>query len=127
MVVLFAGIRSLLRKAEEADLSRPAEAPDPGEIIPEWWATSSRNGGRDHLGIGGRHHSGTTGDFTRNRHGSLNGFSWVHEGTIEQFVIRRDADKKIMRKGLRTKQDVLHVITAELCSSSPVAPIVGRG
>src|ERR687887_353278 len=40
----------------------------PGEIIPEWWATSSRNGGRDHLGIGGRHHPGTTGSFTRNRH-----------------------------------------------------------
>jgi hypothetical protein len=39
----------------------------PGEIIPEWWATSSRNGGRDHLGIGGRHHPGTTGGFTRNR------------------------------------------------------------
>jgi hypothetical protein len=40
----------------------------PGEIIPEWWATSSRNGGRDHLGIGGRHHPGTTGGFSRNRH-----------------------------------------------------------
>jgi hypothetical protein len=25
-------------------------------------AASSRNGGRDHLGIGGRHHPGTTGD-----------------------------------------------------------------
>src|SRR6266496_2461531 len=40
----------------------------PGEIIPEWWATSSRNGGRDHLGIGGRHHPGMRGGFTRNRH-----------------------------------------------------------
>jgi hypothetical protein len=39
-----------------------------GEIIPEWWATSSRNGGRDHPGIGGRHHPGTTGGFPRNRH-----------------------------------------------------------
>jgi hypothetical protein len=29
-----------------------------GDIIPEWWATSSRNGGRHHLGFGGRHHSG---------------------------------------------------------------------
>src|SRR5438093_9044154 len=68
MVVLSAGIRSLLRKAEGADLSRPVEAPDPtGEIIPEWWATSSRNDGRDHLGIGGRHHPGTTGGFIRNR------------------------------------------------------------
>src|SRR5262245_47830599 len=42
-------------KAEGADLSRPAEAPDPGEIIPESWATSSRNDGR--------HHVGTTGSF----------------------------------------------------------------
>jgi hypothetical protein len=43
MVVLSAGIRSLLRKAEGADLSRPAAAPDArqdhpgtvGEIISE--------------------------------------------------------------------------------------------
>src|SRR5213593_2446574 len=42
--------------------------PPPGEVIPEWWATSSRNGGRDHLGIGGRHHPGMRGGFTRNRH-----------------------------------------------------------
>src|SRR5207245_1368408 len=40
----------------------------PGEIIPEWWATSSRNSGRDHLGIGGRHHPGMRRGFTRNRH-----------------------------------------------------------
>src|ERR1700730_4209953 len=40
--------------AKGADLSRPAEAPaTPGEINPEWWATSSRNGGRDHRGIVG--------------------------------------------------------------------------
>jgi hypothetical protein len=55
MVVLSAGIRSLLRKAEGADLSRPAEAPDR--------ARSSRNGGR--------HHLGTTGGFTWNRHSFL--------------------------------------------------------
>src|SRR4051812_9938333 len=46
MGVLSAGIRSLLRKTEGADLSRPAEAPDPG-------ARSSRNGGRHHLGTVG--------------------------------------------------------------------------
>src|SRR5437667_6214894 len=69
MVVLSAGIRSLLWTAKGADLSRPAEAPDPpGEVIPEWWATSSRNGGRDHLGMGGRHHPGMRGGFLRNRH-----------------------------------------------------------
>jgi hypothetical protein len=28
-------------------------APDPGDIIPEWWATSSRNGGRHYLGMAG--------------------------------------------------------------------------
>lgn len=38
---------SLLRKAEGADLSRPAEGTrPPGEIISKWWATSSRNEGR---------------------------------------------------------------------------------
>jgi len=31
-----------------------------GEIISEWWATSNRNGGRDH--------SGTVGDIERNQH-----------------------------------------------------------
>jgi len=44
MAVLFAGIRFLLRKAEGADLSRPAEGTDPGrdhpgmvdDIISEW-------------------------------------------------------------------------------------------
>jgi hypothetical protein len=46
MVVLSAGMRSLLRKAEGADLSQPAEHRAPGEIIPEWWAASSRNRGR---------------------------------------------------------------------------------
>src|SRR6202043_2204235 len=33
-----------------------------GEIISEWWATSNRNGGRDH--------SGTAGDIERNQHAS---------------------------------------------------------
>jgi hypothetical protein len=59
MAILSAGIRSLLRKAEGADLSRPAEAPDPGrdhpgmvgDIISEWRAASSWNNGRLHLGI----------------------------------------------------------------------------
>ena len=46
MVVLSAGIRSLLRKPKERTSSRPAEAPDPR-------AGSSRNGGRDHPGIAG--------------------------------------------------------------------------
>jgi hypothetical protein len=52
MVVLSAGIRSLLWTAKGADLSRPAEAPHPGrdhpgmvgDIISERWARSSRNG-----------------------------------------------------------------------------------
>src|SRR5205085_10525316 len=48
MIVLSAGIRSLLwEQPKERDLSRAAEAPaTPGEIIPEWWATSFRNHGR---------------------------------------------------------------------------------
>jgi hypothetical protein len=40
-------------EAKGADLSRPTEAPNPGEIIPEWWATSSQNGGQHHLGMVG--------------------------------------------------------------------------
>jgi hypothetical protein len=35
-----------------------------GEIISEWWATSNRNGGRDHSGI--------VGDIERNQ-------QWRHE------------------------------------------------
>src|SRR5438046_5278986 len=54
----------------------------PGEIIPEWWATSSRNGGRDHLGIGGRHHPGMRGGFTRNR--QLGGYSITSPGKNEE-------------------------------------------
>ena len=66
MVVLSAGIRSLPRKTKGADLSWPAETPDPGrdhpglvgEIISERWARSSRNGGRHHSEIvGGIPHS----------------------------------------------------------------------
>jgi hypothetical protein len=68
IVVLSAGIRvppSESRRSGPESASRGT--PPPGEIIPEWWATSSRNGGRDHLGIRGRHHLGTTGGFIRNR------------------------------------------------------------
>ena len=55
--------------AKGEDLSRPAEAPAiPGDIIPERWATSSRNGGRHYLGMGGRHHSGIMGGLLRNPH-----------------------------------------------------------
>src|ERR1700730_9582480 len=73
LIVLSACIRvSPLKQPKEPDLSRPAEAPaTPGDIIPEWWATSSRNGGRNYLGIGGRHHSGIMGDLLRNRHAHL--------------------------------------------------------
>jgi hypothetical protein len=40
--------------AKGEGLSRPAEAPAiPGDIIPDWWATSSRSGGRHHSGIMG--------------------------------------------------------------------------
>jgi hypothetical protein len=52
-------------EAKGADLSRPAEAPEPGrhhpgmvgDIISEPWAELSRNGGR--------HHSGIVGDIDR--------------------------------------------------------------
>ena len=35
--------------------------PTPGGFIPEWRAGSNRNAARDHLGMGGRHHSGIGG------------------------------------------------------------------
>jgi hypothetical protein len=44
---------ALVPDAEPLRPSRSAEAPGPGEIIPEWCAKSSRNGGRDHLGMMG--------------------------------------------------------------------------
>src|SRR5262250_239174 len=55
-------------EAKGANLSRPAEAPDPGrdhpgmvgDIISERWAELSRNGGR--------HHSGIVGDIDRSPH-----------------------------------------------------------
>src|SRR5262249_28509870 len=61
MAVLSAGIRSLLRKAEGADLSRPAETPAPR-------ARSSRNGGRDHLGKVGELISEWRAASPRNQH-----------------------------------------------------------
>ena len=55
MLVLSAGIRSssaTARGAGPESASRGTRRP--GDIIPEWWATSSRNGGRHHLGtVGG--------------------------------------------------------------------------
>jgi len=54
MLVLSAGIAPAIAVARSRDLSRPAEAPGapPGKIIPEWWATSFRNDGRNYLGRG---------------------------------------------------------------------------
>jgi hypothetical protein len=41
-----------------------------GEIISEWWATSNRNGGRDH--------SGMVGDIERNQHSNMK--FWYERG-----------------------------------------------
>ncbi|WIG49385.1 MAG: hypothetical protein OJF48_000300 [Afipia sp.] len=38
----------------------------PGDIIPEWWATSSRNGWATSNRNGGRDHLGMLGDIERN-------------------------------------------------------------
>jgi hypothetical protein len=43
-----------------------------GEIISEWWATSNRNGGRDH--------SGMVGDIERNQHIYPEAPDSYHEG-----------------------------------------------
>jgi len=65
---------------------RPAEAPAiPGEIIPEWWATSSRNGGRNYLGMGGRHQSGIMGGLLRNPQNAL--WDRSRQETIGQFAV----------------------------------------
>lgn len=40
----------------------------PGDIIPEWWATSSRNGWATSNRNGGRDHLGILGDIDRNPH-----------------------------------------------------------
>ncbi|WP_210263082.1 hypothetical protein, partial [Bradyrhizobium brasilense] len=39
----------------------------PGDIIPEWWATSSRNGWATSNRNGGRDHLGILGDIDRNQ------------------------------------------------------------
>jgi hypothetical protein len=46
------GIRDLAKglAADQAEAGHPRR-PTPGEIIPEWWATSSRNGGQNYLGM----------------------------------------------------------------------------
>ena len=55
-----------------------------GEIISEWWATSNRNGGRDH--------SGTVGDIERNQQtirmdfSSFDDFWTPHEGNDGPFA-----------------------------------------
>jgi hypothetical protein len=49
----------------------------PGEIIPEWWAELSRNGGR--------HHSGMMGGFARNRHPTRARASRVQLGTVRKM------------------------------------------
>jgi hypothetical protein len=42
------------QKPKEGDLSEPEEAASPrGDFIPEWWAISSRNGGRFQIGMAG--------------------------------------------------------------------------
>src|SRR5216684_2889709 len=58
---LSVGIQVPLRKAERRDrIGARRGRVTPGDIIPEWWATSNRNGGRDH--------SGMVGDIERNQH-----------------------------------------------------------
>src|SRR6202040_2657657 len=51
---LSVGIQVPLRKAERRDrIGARRGLVTPGDIIPEWWARSSRNGGRDKNGKGG--------------------------------------------------------------------------
>src|SRR6266700_2637502 len=58
---LSVGILVPLRKAERRDrIGARRGRVTPGDIIPEWWAGSNRNGGRDH--------SGMVGDIERNQH-----------------------------------------------------------
>lgn len=58
---LSVGIQVPLRKAERRDrIGARRGLITPGDIIPEWRATSNRNGGRDH--------SGMVGDIERNQH-----------------------------------------------------------
>ena len=58
---LSVGIQVPLRKAERRDrIGARRGLVTPGDIIPEWWARSSRNGGR--------HQIGTVGDIERNQH-----------------------------------------------------------
>jgi hypothetical protein len=85
MVVLSAGIRSLLRKAEGADLSRPAEAPDPR-------AKSSRNGGRHYLGTAGEIISESVGGIIpEQRAASLGIGNGAKNPTVKDVVDRRAA------------------------------------
>src|SRR6516165_3268909 len=54
-------------KATEADPKQASRGtPQPGDIIPDCRARSSRNAGRNQIVAAGRNHSGTVGDIARN-------------------------------------------------------------
>src|ERR1700688_946821 len=56
-------------KAKGADLNHSQQRSSfPGDIIPEWWARSFRNGGRHHPGKVGGIISDSVGGLLRNQH-----------------------------------------------------------
>ena len=66
---LSVGIQVPLRKAERTDrIGARRGLVTPGDIIPEWWARSSRNGWATSNRNGGRDHSGMVGEIERNQH-----------------------------------------------------------
>src|ERR1700738_2062168 len=100
---LSVGIQVPLRKAERRDRSGTRRGRvTPGDIIPEWWARSSRNGGRDHLGMAGDIKSERWARSFRNsgRHRAesanclvaidkLPGFRSLHERLMGKEFVRR--------------------------------------
>ena len=57
-----------LGTAKGADPKQAGDTLDPGEITPDWSARSLFGTPADHLGMGGRHHSGTVGGLPGNQH-----------------------------------------------------------
>jgi len=57
---LSVGIQASFTKPKGVSYGSQKRSRHPGDIISEWWATSPRNAGRDHLGI--------MGDIERNQH-----------------------------------------------------------
>src|ERR1700730_11200224 len=81
---LSVGIQVPFAKPKGGTVSEPEEASSPrGDIIPEWWARSSRNGGRDQIG--------TVGEIIPECWATSSGISTQNHENMAKMIEHRDA------------------------------------